>query len=157
MAHIGKNYRLAFRRDLSLQINRNVNGWPHELIALISNVTGSVGNAARAITWTLVEGFDAATGDLNYESQHAVAAGRTIYCKLAGSIGHFPAYYTAKMRWYEEPSILLYEQTVLDAIPVQYFSFGKDARDGVAFETPHVFECLGQRDVFNGFNAKFWP
>lgn len=156
MAHIGKSYRLAFRRDLSLQINRNVRGWAHEYVALINNVQGSIANSARMITWILVEGFDPATGALNYESQHATAGGSVVYCKLVGNIGGFPPFYTAKMQWFKEPSIKLYEQTVLDFIPSQYGNFGKDQRDGVLFETPHVFECTGGFGSFNGFNAKTW-
>lgn len=156
MAHVGKAYPLAFRRDLSLQVNRNAKGWPKQLVALIDNVSGTLAFAAQTRTWLLDVAFDPVTAALDARSPNQIVSGRTLYCKAVGTIGGSPQIYTVKMQWYEAPATLLYEQTVLDFPPSTYQSFGADQRHGVSFETPHVFECVGQVGSFNGFNAKGW-
>lgn len=156
MAHKGKAYRLAFRRDLSLQTQPNRVGWPHTLLPIVGNAFGSIGSLVSGFPFELVLSFDSTTGAVTGESQHLVVAGSHVYCRIDGTIGGFPKFYTCKMSWWKETNTKLFERTVMSSIPAQYFSFGADHADGVTFQTPGVFEANPSSPASDGFRAKPW-
>jgi len=50
VAHVGKIYRLHFRRDLSLQVSNNRNGLSFEYDVELIGVTGSIGSTLNTRT-----------------------------------------------------------------------------------------------------------
>jgi hypothetical protein len=156
MAHIGKAYRLAFRRDLSLQVSRNRNGWPAQMRPVVNNAFGSVASVVSSLPWLLDLAFDSSTGHVSGESQHLVAGGKLVFCRIEGYITGSPKHYNVQMQWFQSPANKLYERTIMSDIVSNYTSFGADRANGVTMQTPGVFQADPSSPAFDGFVAKFW-
>lgn len=83
MAHIGKNYRLAFRRDLSLNaFPGNVSGWPQTYRLLLSGFQGTLGPTLEGKRFDVDQEVDATNGEVVYETEPFAAGTFTLVAKV---------------------------------------------------------------------------
>lgn len=156
MAHIGKNWKLHFRRDLSLQVNRNAKGWGEKYVVVLHNAFGTVASPASGMSWTLPIQFDATTGQCTGESEHRTIAGREVFFRIIGDIIADPQRYKIRMQAFGPPSTKLYERILVDTVLATYGSFGADRDNGVLVQTPGVFEADPSSPALDGFFVKTW-
>jgi hypothetical protein len=81
MAHVGKNYQLWFRRDLSVN-RQNVDGFPEAYSGLVSGVTGTWFGSSGSLGGLFIN-VDGAPGDHRlWKLEHAALLGRLFTCKV---------------------------------------------------------------------------
>ena len=156
MAHIGKTYELAFRRDLSVGVLNNRQGWAKHYFIKFQNCFGSVATPANGILWVASPTFDQATGSMSGESQHQVAGGVTGFARMQAHIHLLPQVYELTISFWKEPMTKLFEQKIGDFFTWNYEDLGHQGDDPSVFQTPGVFEMVPNSLASNFIFAKHW-
>ncbi len=81
MAHVGKKYPLAFRRDLAFGINNNQQGWGRAYYFLAPLVGGSIPPAMVVMALVCTE-RDPGSFHALWESEETVLAGRRLVARM---------------------------------------------------------------------------
>lgn len=83
MAHIGKFYRLAFRRDLGLNtFPGNVSSWPQTYRLLLSGFQGTLGPTLEGRLFDVDIQVDATNGEIVYETDGFAAGSFFLHVKV---------------------------------------------------------------------------
>lgn len=156
MAHVGKIYELAFRRDLSVNCPRNKFGWARRYKAQPGNPQGTIGSVVPSLKWQVEVEFND-DGSFSVSSDPQFVTGVPVFCRMTGKIIHTDHYdYEVREKWFRNSSELLYERILSRNSPFDYSNFLRNGHDGVVVDTPGVY-FLGVTSIFaSGWVAKTW-
>jgi len=138
MAHIGKSYELAFRRDLGLQCTTNRNSWPKVMLIGCWNCLGTVGSHAFGVLSPVTVDFDLPSGRMFKRTATMNISGTVVYYELDLTIRGFPQLYAGTITVFRSNGVMLYQSKVSNNTG-RYSGFsGQDFGDQL-FETPDVW------------------
>lgn len=158
MAHVGKDYPVAFRRDLSLQVSRNVFYWAKYYRFYFNWSAGPVGGHMRDVDWGRLEPqFTPATGECHLRSGIAIVNAHSVYFDVESFITGNPQIYQTHYRCFRSDDTLLFEQIWEQGTVQQYTRREANGDSSVIFQTPDLYFGAGQNFDHNGMVAVTWP
>lgn len=106
MAHKGQLYRLAFRRDLSLQIENNRFGWPAKFRVTCLFCAGGVGGGCNLIPFDVPISTPPGSKNIIGSSPAVFIGGRAIHVEIFATPAGFPEEYPVVQAKYMEFAII---------------------------------------------------
>lgn len=111
MAHIGKRWKLAFDRHLTLNLGNNVNSFGDGYTVITPTYLDPLGVALSVQTFHLNSPVKTNGDILTWESNSIVAAGFTAFVQLVMQIEHTPPVNVMYFRVRESALGIVYEHT----------------------------------------------
>lgn len=140
MAHVGRYWPLAFRRDLSLNVRTNNEGWAKAYLARFQTLTGTVGENLFGKAFEIETIFEASTGTMKSRSADQVIGGIRVYVEVELKIVGDPQRYEGTISIIRNNGTVLYKQGITKPELAQFVSFNAMLNTSISVETAGICE-----------------
>lgn len=158
MAHVGKFWKLHFRRDLSAQAPNNRTGWAEQYRITFARLGGSIGQFVRDTVPLLPISFVASNGQMNGTTANFIANGHTVHATVQMDLAGTPQVYHGSMSIIDSVRGKVYQEEWSTLVPGFYGFIGRGTADSTLMETPMVCFTDFSADLFwSEAQSVQWP